>query len=138
METTEDFIFGEELHCESCALPAAVYNRAHLLLAGSPRDCVFVPIRAMQYLAVIDEEAIIFVDGQGARRLVALAWRRFQPQARETLDDPVPYELVLYQPQASDFIRRLQSEFSRALLETAGKQPAPGADGPRVLPFRKD
>lgn len=138
METTEDFIFGEELHRESCALPAAVYNRAHLLLAGCGRECIFVPIRSMQYLAVIDAEAIIFVDGQGARRLVALAWRHFQPQSRETLDDPVPYELVLYQPRASDFIRRLQSEFSRALRETAGKQPTPDAGGPRVLPFRKD
>ena len=37
---------------------------AHLLLEHSKDGVVFVPIRSMQYLAVIDHEEIIFLDSE--------------------------------------------------------------------------
>jgi len=44
-------------------LSAAVYKLAHTLLARAGK-CLFVPIRSMQYTAVLDEEEFIFVASQ--------------------------------------------------------------------------
>ena len=110
-----DFFKGQELGCEQRSLRAEIYNRARLLLSNCQRSSLFVPIRSMQYLAVLDEEEFLFVDGQGSERLVELAWRRFQPQQRDSLEEPVPFELVYYQPQAPQTMMRLQGEFAQAL-----------------------
>lgn len=110
----ESFEREQPLARIACALPAATYNQSRILLAASPKGCVFVPIRAMQYLAVIDPEEIIFVDSQ-YKRWVEIAWRRFNPNARESLDQPVAYEAVFYTPQGQEIQRRIQGEFHKAL-----------------------
>ncbi|OYY95574.1 MAG: hypothetical protein B7Y41_03480 [Hydrogenophilales bacterium 28-61-23] len=102
-------------------LPAATYNNTRILLAASGSGCVFVPIRAMQYLAVVDAEEIIFVDSQH-KRWVEVAWRGFKPQSRSALDEPVAYEAVFYTPDAGDTQRRLQAEFPAALTLLAGRR----------------
>lgn len=94
-------------------LPAATYNLAHTLLARAGK-CLFVPIRSMQYLAVLDAEEFIFVDSAN-KAWVELAWQRFQPQARASLDDRVPFEVVHYLPQAAETMKRIPGEFHRAL-----------------------
>jgi mRNA-degrading endonuclease RelE of RelBE toxin-antitoxin system len=114
----ESFRRGPELGRELRSLPAAIYNRTRLLLQRSGQDCVFVPIRSMQYQAVVDAEEIIFVDGIGPR-LIELAWREFRPQRRDALDEPVPYQQVRYHPRASETLLRLQVEFAAALSQTA-------------------
>lgn len=82
-----------ELQREARQPPAAVYNTAHLLLEHNPDGVVFVPVRSMQYLAVIDHEEIIFLDSEN-KSWVEIAWQNFRPQARTTLTDAVPYESV--------------------------------------------
>ncbi|MEW6118807.1 MAG: hypothetical protein AB1593_01815 [Pseudomonadota bacterium] len=101
-------------------MPAATYNLAHTLLARAG-TCLFVPIRSMQYMAVLDAEEFIFVDSQN-KAWVELAWQHFQPQARAALDERVPFEIVHYQPQAADTMKRLPNEFHQALLVLAGRQ----------------
>lgn len=128
----ESFERGPVLAHAPSALPAATYNLTRILLAASPQQCVFVPIRSMQYMAVIDREEIIFVDSQ-YKRWVELAWRHFQPQAREALDAPVPYEAVFYTPDGQDTQRRLQGDFHAALNLLASRRPAPRSS--RVLPL---
>ncbi|MDQ1313928.1 MAG: hypothetical protein QG662_37 [Pseudomonadota bacterium] len=54
-------------------LPSATYNLAHTLLSRTD-GCLFVPIRSLQYMAVLDAEEFIFVDGQN-RAWVELAWQ---------------------------------------------------------------
>ena len=61
-----------ELLREPLFLPATVYNTAYLLLEHSKEGVVFVPIRSMQYLAVIDFEEIIFLDSEN-KSWVAIA-----------------------------------------------------------------
>ncbi len=102
-------------------LPAATYNLARALLAASRTGNVFVPIRAMQYLAVIDPEEIIFVDGQ-YKRWVAVAWRGFRPQARAALDEAVAYQAVYYDPDGDQIQRRLQSEIHKAVAQRVTRQ----------------
>ena len=105
-------------------LPAATYNLAHTLLARAG-NCLFVPIRSLQYMAVLDAEEFIFVDSQN-RAWVELAWQRFRPQARNALDERVPFEIVHYQPQAVETMKRLPAEFHQALQQLADRQ-KPGA-----------
>jgi hypothetical protein len=115
----------QELQRETRHLPAATYNLAHTLLAHSPAGVVFVPIRAMQYLAILDQEEIVFIDAQ-RKSLIDIAWQHFRPQQRSALDEPVAYEAVYYHPAAADIMQRLQSEFPRALQTLSGKEKIDG------------
>ena len=132
-QSKETFERGPALGEMASALPAATYNLTRILLANSPRDCVFVPIRAMQYPAVIDREEIIFVDSQ-YRRWVEVAWRQFQPRERAALDEPVAYQAVFYTAEGRDLQRRLQAEFHKALSLLDSRRPAPGEA--RILNLR--
>lgn len=114
-------------------LPAATYNLAHTMLARSP-GVLFVPIRSMQFLAIVDAEEVVFVDHLDKSEAV-LAWRGFCPQARATLDGPVPYEAVYYRQDGGEIMRRLQPEFAKALADLSGRH---RPDGPaRVLKFER-
>jgi hypothetical protein len=137
MKVTESFYVGEELGREARTLPAGIYNQLRLLHRQSGRGDLFISIRSMQYLAVFDGAEAIFVDGLGSR-VVELAWRRFQPQARAALNEPVPYELVLYRPQGQEIQRRLTAELPAALRLLASR--VGSAVGGEVLGFpgRKD
>jgi hypothetical protein len=103
-------------------LPAAVYNTAHLLLEHSREGVVFVPIRSMQFLAVIDREEIIFLDSEH-KNWVDISWQNFRPQQRSTLTEPVPYEAVFYTAGAIETMKRLLVEFPPALKALASKAP---------------
>ena len=104
---------GDEILREPRHLPALTYNLTHTLLTRS-NGCIFVPIRTMQYLAIVDAEEIVFVDRE-ASRLIQLAWQHFRPQARTALDERVPYEVVYYMADTRQVMARLQAEFPRAL-----------------------
>jgi len=122
----------QELRCETRHLPAATYNQALTLLARSATGNLFVPIRAMQYLAILDHEEWVFLDGE-RKCWVDIAWRRFRPQTRASLEDPVEYEAVFYQADAPDLMSRLQAELPRALQDVAKKA---RVEGPaRVIKF---
>ncbi len=128
----ETFERGPALARSAAMLPAASYNLSRILLAASPTACVFVPIRSMQYLAVVDAEEIIFVDSQH-KRWVEVAWQEFKPQERDTLDTAVAYQVVYYTPDGRETQRRLQGEFHAALaLLASRRQPEKSA---RLLPL---
>jgi hypothetical protein len=113
-------------------LPAATYNLALTLLARSATGNLFVPIRSMQYLAILDAEEWIFLDGE-RKCWIDIAWRHFHPQARGALEDPVEYEAAYYHENARDLMSRLQVELPRALQMLAKKT---RVEGPaRVLKF---
>lgn len=121
-----------ELKREPRSLPATTYNLALTLLARSASSNLFVPIRAMQYLAILDAEEFVFLDG--ARKCwIDIAWRNFHPQTRDSLQDPVAYQAVYYHPDGESLMNRLHAELPRALQGLAGKS---HVEGPaRVLKF---
>lgn len=122
---------GQELR----RLPAAEYNLARMLQTRSPRGVAFVPIRRMQILAILDAEEFVFVDSQH-KQLAVLAWRGFRPQARESLDDPVPFDAMFYREDARELQRQLQPEFFKAMQALAGRERR--IEGPsRVLKFER-
>ncbi|MFH2140689.1 MAG: hypothetical protein ABII63_07840 [Pseudomonadota bacterium] len=117
---------------ESLFLPAATYNLAHTLLARSPSGCLFVPIRTMQYLAILDAEEFVFLDGE-RKCWIDIAWQNFRPQVRSSLEDPVPYRADYYRPDTMQLKSRLQGELPRALKEIAAKGRLDGSA--KVLKF---
>ncbi len=126
MIVEETFYRPMELSREPRTLPAETYNLARVLLKRAATGCLFVPLRRMQFLAVLDAEEFIFVDREG-RRMIELAWQHFMPQARHSLDEPVAYEAAYYSPASAEIMRRVQGEFLKALRELEKK---PGLDGP--------
>ncbi|MEW6133844.1 MAG: hypothetical protein AB1591_11895 [Pseudomonadota bacterium] len=117
---------------ETRHLPAEVYNLARLLLAHSGRPCAFVPIRSMQYLAVIDQEEIVFVDRERPY-LVQIAWQGFRRRERNALDERVEFDVAFYTADSLGIMARLMSEFPPAMRSMADKDriEEPAA----VLPF---
>jgi hypothetical protein len=145
--TRETFFRPRSVERSRSALPARIYNAFHLLLARSATGCVFVPIRSMQYQAVIEREEVIFVDNHGGYaqqdgeggRLIQIAWQPLLEGARESLDKPVPCDLVFYFPDLKETQRRLLSEIQPALelvLERQREHPSSESER-RVLPFRR-
>ena len=121
-----------EIKREHHQLPADTYNLALTLLARSTSGNLFIPIRSMQYLAIFDLEELVFLDGE-RKCWIDIAWRKFHPQKRTALDEPVEYEAVFYSVGAEKLMNRLQAEFSNALKELAKKTTV---DGPaKVLKF---
>ncbi len=111
----EIFRRGQAVAATDRALPSDTYNAMRLLLDYSDNSCVFVPIRSMQYMAVIDHEEVIFVDAISARRLVEFSWQEFRPQDRNSLSEPVLYRFVCYDEKAEETMKRAQVEFSKSI-----------------------
>lgn len=132
MIVEETFFRPPELSREPRRLPAETYNLAHVLFKRTTTGCLFVPIRSMQFLAVLDGEEFIFVDHEGGR-MIELAWRHFKPQERDSLAEPVSYEVVYYSPAAAEIMRRIQGEFHKALCALEQKTVLDGRA--RVIPL---
>lgn len=143
--STEVFFLPDEVRRESVTIPAALYNRCRLLLSRCRYQHIFVPIRSMQYLAVIDNDEIIFVDSQAyavregeGGRMILLAWQ-FRPGLRpDSLTEPVPIDVVYYHPDAVDIQKRLMGDFNKSLdvLDARYRETGCEARAKKVLPFR--
>ncbi|MEI6413701.1 MAG: hypothetical protein WCP34_05480 [Pseudomonadota bacterium] len=138
----ETFFRPPEVVRQTFTLPAPIHYTSQRLLARNRSRPVFVPIRAMQYLAVIDTQETLFVDSEDYRvqdgtggRLILLSWQP-QPQgSRDDLQAPVPYRRIWYQDGLFDLERRLIGEFSQALkvLEHRGISAQQPPQGARIL-----
>jgi hypothetical protein len=135
MLVEETFYRRDEVAREPRTLPAATYNLAHVLLAHAAGGCLFVPIRSMQFLAVLDNEEYIFVDREGGR-LIEIAWQHFRPGERSALDAPVAYEAVYYSANGAQIMPRLQTEFRQALAQLEHRAPAHAPARVIKLPVR--
>lgn len=141
----ETFFRPEERVREATTLPASLFNRCRLLHARAELPHLFVPIRSMQFLAVIDRREVIFIDHQGGYavqdgeggRLIVLAWQFAMDEPRASLSEPVPMELVHYRDDVATLQRRIMSEFPPALERLGEKlmETAQSAGRGRIVPF---
>ncbi|MDT8386023.1 MAG: hypothetical protein RQ736_00810 [Thiogranum sp.] len=123
---------GQELSREQRSVPARLYNRLHLLFARSDSGTLFVPIRSMQYLAAVDQEEVIFVDGLGPRN-IGISWRDFEVAERHDLSSPVGFTCIYYDPNGPQIMTHLQGEFLKALELVQERQPK--STGASVTPI---
>lgn len=142
---TETFFRPDEVAREQVNLPAPLFNRCVLLLNHSSTNNVFIPVRAMQLQAVIDADEIIFVDSQGyavkdgeGGRLIMLAWQVPMHNARDSLSEPVPIDVIYYANSNHDTHRRLMGELPKALdIHDARSKEHNDADKTAtILPFQ--
>ncbi|MFN2165430.1 MAG: hypothetical protein ACK2U9_04135 [Anaerolineae bacterium] len=135
---------------EQSTLPADIHNGLQLLLAREGVACVFLPIRSMQYQAVIDREEVVFVDAAGGYahqdgeggRLIRIAWRP-AGGSRDSLTEPVPCEIIYYFRALKEIQWRLIGETRAALRLVLERQRGrrSGTDAltteRRIVPFRR-
>ena len=143
--TTETFFRPEEYSRTAVMLSADTYNLCRLLLSGSTTDYLFVPVRSMQYLAVITNHEILFVDSQDyaikdgeGGRVVVLSWQTESTGRRSSLDEPVPIEVVYYKAGMESVQLRLMSEFPRSMkvLQQRSTDMESMDRNARVIPFK--
>lgn len=146
--TTETFFRPDVIERTSLNIPAQLFNRCRLMLNRCSTEHLFVPIRAMQFLAVVDDEEIIFVDhyggyavrdGEGGK-IIKLSWTLDIDAERDSLVAPIPIELVSYVPESRDLHTRLMYELPRALDRLEEKVRESGCEPKvkKVLPFRQE
>ena len=117
------------IDCKQSTLPAEIYNRIRLLFNRTELECQFVPIRSMQYQAVITEDEVIFVDSQGyavhdgeGGRMIVVAWRFARGQKRDSLSEPVKMDIITYHHDTGELERRLVGEFNQAMKQLLDRQ----------------
>ena len=67
---TETFFLPKEVERKQWSVPAEIYNLYRALWQRNLTGHVFVPIRNMQFMAVLDKSEIVFVDSQSYALLV--------------------------------------------------------------------
>jgi hypothetical protein len=127
MRMRETFFRGPELGREPRSMPAATYNLTRILLARTKDAFVFVPIRSMQVLAIVEAREFNFVHSE-TRHTIEISWQNLAPGTRSALDEPVPYDAVYHAEDAARAMLRLQAEFLRA-LEALAERSAPVETG---------
>jgi len=119
----QSFFTPEEFSCQKSRLTSATYNLAHILLNRNQLDHLFIPIRSMQYLAVIEQSHFWFVDSQAyavqdneGGRLIRISWHPIMdPSQRTGLNQPIDCRVVFYGKDMNDIQRRLIGEFYQAM-----------------------
>jgi hypothetical protein len=119
---TETFFLPDEVERNNSMVPGDIYNLYHSLQARSQTGHVFVPIRTLQFMAVLDKNEIVFVDSESyattndqGGRLILIAWKFPLSHDRDALTDPMPCEIVFYEKKNTDLQLRLIPEFRRAM-----------------------
>jgi hypothetical protein len=142
--TTEVFFRAEPFGSDTTTIPAQLYNRCRLMQSRCTNKHMFVPIRTMQYLAVVDEHEVIFVDSQAytvsageGGRMIMLSWHFSQGANRDSLDQPVPMEVYYHHPEGQEAQKRMIVEFDHALQDLEQRMSKEGCDPKlkKVIPF---
>ncbi len=144
--TSETFFRPPEMTREKIKIPAALFNRCRLMLQRCEYEHFFVPVRSMQFIAVVDSGEIIFVDslnyavrdGEGGR-MILLAWEFGQEGVRDSLSAPVAVDLIHYAANARELHNRLMVELPKALdlLEERARKHGCEPKQKKVLSFPK-
>lgn len=142
---TETFFLPEAIGQQAWTLPADIYNLSRTLLGRSEFSCAFVPIRSMQYLAIITRDEIVFVDSQAyayrdneGGRLIMLVWKFDAAAQRDALDQPQPCQVIYYTPDGNLLQRRLVSAYRDALelMDQRYRDRALPPGGARIVPLK--
>jgi len=121
---TQSFFTPDEFSCQKTQLLSITYNLAHTLLNRSEASHLFIPIRSLQYLAIIEKNIFWFVDsmayavrGAEGGRLIRVSWKPIiHAQQRDDLTLPMECRVIFYGDDMQEIQNRLNSEFYRAML----------------------
>ena len=122
---TQSFFIPDEFFCQQTRLLSQTYNLAHVLLNRSRSDHLFLPIRSLQYLAIIEKNAFWFVDslayavrGNEGGRLIRVSWHPLiNAGQREGLTQHMDCRVIFYGEDMSEIQNRLNTEFYQSMLQ---------------------
>jgi len=122
---TQTFFKPDAFFCKKTKLLSQVYNLAHVLLNRSNSNHLFIPVRSMQYLAILEKNAFWFVDSLAyavredeGGRLIRVSWHPLiSANEREGLNQHMDCQVIFYGEDMSEIQNRLNSEFYQAMLE---------------------
>lgn len=122
---TQSFFTPDEFSKQTSRLLSTTYNLAHVLLNRSQSDHVFIPIRSLQYLAVIEKNAFWFVDslayavrGDEGGRLIRISWHPLmEASERNALTEHMDCRVVFYGGDMREIQTRLNREFYQSMLQ---------------------
>lgn len=120
MHYQEKFYRGDTLGTEICALSAETYNNMRRLISRHDGPQVFVPVRSLQYMAVVSDQEVVFVDLH-IQRVTELSWSRFQANSRGSLSSPVSYSCAWHNNKAHERMQKITVEFAESLKTLLGK-----------------
>jgi len=120
---TQSFFTPEEFLTFEYRLLSKTYNLAHVLLNRSGAGHLFVPIRNLQYLAIIEPNAFWFVDSLAyavrdneGGRLIRVSWHPISlPNERQSLEQNMDCQVRFYGGDMKEIQARLSSEFFKAM-----------------------
>jgi len=126
----QTFFTPDAFFCQKTKLVSSVYNLAHVLLNRSQSSHVFIPIRSMQYLAIIEKNAFWFVDslayavrGDEGGRLIRVSWHPvINASQRVGLNQDMDCHVIFYGEDMSEIQNRLNGEFYKAMLDIDQRQ----------------
>jgi len=143
---TQSFFTPNEFSCQKSRLLSQTYNLAHVLLNRNKSSHLFVPIRSLQYLAVIEKNAFWFVDslayavrGDEGGRLIRVSWHPLiNANQREGLTQNMDCRVIFYGDDMSEIQKRLNSEFYQSMLQIdqRHRDSLPTDCKVRILPLR--
>lgn len=114
MHYQERFYRGDTLGTEIGSLSAETYNNMRQLISRHDAPQVFVPVRSLQYMAVVSDGEVVFVDIH-IQRVTELSWSNFQANARGGLDCPVSYSCAWHNNKAHERMQKITLEFAESL-----------------------
>ncbi|MBT4836175.1 MAG: hypothetical protein HON94_02390 [Methylococcales bacterium] len=122
---TQSFFTPDEFFCKKTQVLSQTYNLAHILLNRSQSKHIFVPIRSMQYLAIVEKNTFWFVDSLAyavrkneGGRLIRISWHPLlKVNQREGLTQNMECRVVFYGEDMEHIQNRLNSEFYQSMLQ---------------------
>lgn len=123
---THSFFIPDEFSCQESRILSQTYNLAHVLLHRSESDHLFIPIRPLQYLGIIEKDAFWFVDSLAyavrdneGGRLIRVSWHPIvdENHHRDSLEQNIDCNVIFYGDDMSTIQTRLCSEFYQAMLQ---------------------
>lgn len=119
----QSFFTPDEFSCQQDRLLSSTYNLAHVLLNRCQSNHLFIPIRSMQYLAIIERDSFWFVDsmayavrGEEGGRLITVSWHPLlNAGQRDSLGQHMDCRVIYYGGDMSEIQTRLRGEFFQAM-----------------------
>lgn len=140
----ESYFRPDVVYTADTTTSAHIFNQYRLLSRHMQGNCVFVPIRDLQYQAVLTRDEVIFIDALGGfaldeqgvgGRLINIAWR-WQGKGRESLVERVPLKVLFYREALEDIQRQLLSSFPAAMRAKLKGSQGSTIEHCKILPFK--
>ena len=120
---TETFIRPREISRNTVLLNPALFNGYRRLLCRDSHPQIFVPLRNLQFQAIMTRDEILFIDSFGpyqhddshSGRCITISWQFKHLSRRDNITSPAPYDIVQYVRNSDISNNRLVGELGNAI-----------------------